>query len=69
MTDKILALSAMEKLLKEGGCERVGEDAKKALKLILEEKARQITIKAIAYAQHAKRKTIKAEDIRLAIKD
>ena len=58
----------MEKLLKQGGCGRVGEDAKEALKAVLEEKAGDIARNAMVYAQHAGRKTIKAEDIKLAIK-
>ena len=69
MPEKILPLAAMEKLLKEGGCERVGEDAKEALKQVLEEKASEIAKKAMTFAQHAGRKTIKAEDIRLALKN
>ncbi len=68
MSEKFLPLAAMEKLLKEGGCERVGEDAKAALKIVLEAKATEIAKKAMVYAQHAGRKTIKAEDIRLALK-
>ena len=68
MSEKILPLAAMEKLLKQGGAERVGEDAKEALKFVLEEKAGIIARKAMAYAQHAGRKTIKAEDIKLALK-
>lgn len=68
MSEKFLPLAAMEKLLKEGGCERVGEDAKEALKQILEAKASEIAKKAMIYAHHAGRKTIKAEDIRLALK-
>jgi len=68
MTDKILPLAAMEKLLKLGGADRVGEDAKEALKSVLEEKATEVSKKAMVYALHAKRKTIKAEDIKLAIR-
>ena len=68
MSEKFLPLAAMEKLLKVGGCERVGEDAKDALKEVLEQKAAEIAKKAMVYAQHAGRKTIKAEDIRLALK-
>ena len=68
MTEKLLPLAAMEKLLKEGGAERVSERAKEALKEVLEERAHEISIKAIQFAVHAGRKTIKAEDIKLAVK-
>ncbi len=67
MAEKFLPLAAMEKLLKLGGAKRVGEDAKDALKYILEQKSSEIAKKAMVYAQHAKRKTVKAEDIRLAL--
>jgi len=36
---RILALAPMEELLKAAGCERVGEDAKAALREHLEEEA------------------------------
>ena len=69
MTEKLLPLAAMEKLLKQGGSERVSDKAKVALKNALEEKANEISVKAIKFAIHAGRKTIKAEDIKLAVKD
>ena len=69
MSDKFLPLAAMEKLLKEGGAERVSDKAKVALKNALEEKALEIASKSIKLAEHAGRKTIKADDIKLAVKD
>ena len=69
MTDKLLPLAAMEKILKQGGADRVSEKAKVALKNAIEEIANGISIKAIKLANHAGRKTIKAEDIKLAVKD
>ena len=68
MTEKLLPLAAMEKLLKEGGAERVSDKAKAALKNALEEIAHDIAVKSIKLSAHAGRKTIKAEDIKLAVK-
>ena len=69
MSDKFLPLAAMEKLLKQGGAERVSDKAKVALKNALEEIAHEIAVKSIKLAVHAGRKTVKAEDIKLAVKD
>ena len=69
MTDKLLPLAAMEKILKQGGADRVSDKAKVALKNAMEDIANEISIKAIKLANHAGRKTIKAEDIKLAVKD
>ena len=68
MTEKLLPLAAMEKLLKEGGAERVSDKAKVALKNAIEEIAHDIAVKSIKLSAHAGRKTIKAEDIKLAVK-
>ena len=69
MSNKLLPLAAMEKLLKQGGAERVSDRAKAALKGVLEEMAHDIASKSIKLAVHAGRKTIKAEDIKLAVKE
>ena len=68
MQPKILPSAAMEKLLKKAGAERVSEDAKKALKDILESIADEISEKATKIALHTGRKTVKAGDIKLAVK-
>lgn len=69
MSDKLLPLAAMEKLLKQGGAERVSDKAKVALKNVIEDIAHDIAAKSIKLAVHAGRKTIKAEDIKLAVKE
>ena len=68
MSEKFLPLAAMEKILKQGGAERVSERAKVALKNAIEEIANEIAVKAIKLSAHAGRKTIKSEDIKLAVK-
>ncbi|MDP3917361.1 MAG: histone family protein [Nanoarchaeota archaeon] len=68
MTRSILPLAAMEKLLKEAGASRVSEDAKEALKDILEEYSKELGKKAVNFSKHSGRKTVKAADVRLAYK-
>jgi len=61
-----LPLSALEKLMKEKGAERVSEDSKKELKKILENYLYEISIKASKISSHAKRKTINSGDLLIA---
>jgi histone H3/H4 len=68
MTETILPLAAMEKLLKKAGAARVSEDAKEALREALEDHAAGIGTKAIQLAQHSGRKTVKAIDVKLTVK-
>lgn len=65
---KILPLAAMEKLLKKCGAARVSENAKEAMKEVLEDYGEQIGQKAVRVAQHSGRKTVKGADIKLALK-
>ena len=66
---KLLPLAAMEKILKHvDSTIRVSDKAKAALKSVIEEEAEKIAVNAVRLAQHAGRKTIKAEDIKLAAK-
>ena len=64
----ILALAAMDKLLRKAGAKRVSDSAKKALRDVLEEYANVIAEKAVKLAKHGGRTTIKDSDIKLAIK-
>ena len=66
--NKILPLAAMEKLLKRCGAARVSEDAKEAMKDVLESYGEEIGQKAVRIAQHSGRKTVKGPDIKLAVK-
>jgi histone H3/H4 len=67
--EKILPLASMERVLKKGAPElRVSDPAKEALREYLEEKGIALAKVAAEFASHAHRKTIKAEDIRLAAK-
>jgi len=64
-----LSLSGMEKLLKKAGALRVSDKAKEAFRDVLEEIGEEIGKKSIKFSEHSKRKTIKAEDIKLAHKN
>ena len=57
------------RIIKETGAERVSEDAKAVLAEYLEEVARNVATEATNVAKLAKRKTIKPDDIKLAIKN
>jgi len=68
MSDGILPLAAMEKIMKKNGANRVSADAKEALRDALEDAGRKVAERANQIAKHAGRTTIKAEDIKLALK-
>ncbi|RJQ18744.1 histone family protein [Candidatus Woesearchaeota archaeon] len=63
---RLIPLAAMEQLMKQAGAERVSDDAKAALKEVLEVYGKSIAQQAYQFALHAGRKTLKAEDIKLA---
>jgi histone H3/H4 len=69
MTDKLLPLAAMERILKKGDPSiRISEPAKAELRTVLEEYGEELSKVAAKFAVHAGRKTIKAEDVKLAVK-
>ncbi len=63
----ILPLAPVERIIRKAGAERVSEDAGIELAKVLEEYGIEISREAITLAKHAKRTTVKEEDIRLAI--
>ncbi|MCX6767685.1 MAG: NFYB/HAP3 family transcription factor subunit [Candidatus Micrarchaeota archaeon] len=61
-----LPLYDMDRIIREAGAERVGEDASKKLSEVLEDSANEIIIRARQLARYAGRKNIRREDILLA---
>ncbi|AIU69875.1 histone [Thermococcus eurythermalis] len=63
-----LPIAPIDRLIRKAGAERVSEEAAKVLAEYLEEYAIELAKRANDFARHAGRKTVKAEDIKLAIK-
>ena len=63
---KEFPLTPLERVMRKAGAERVSASAIKEMKNILLEIADKISMDALAAAKHAKRVTIKREDVVLA---
>ncbi len=68
MTTSEFGLSVMYRILKKAGAERVSDESANELRRVLEEVGISIAKNAVEMSIHAGRKTIKAEDVRLASK-
>ena len=68
MRSSELGLSAMYRILKKSGAERVSDESADELRRIIEEIAAVIAANAVDMASHAGRKTVKAEDVKLGSK-
>lgn len=65
---KDFPLLPLEKISKKAGAERISQSAVKELKVALLEISEEIARDAVAACRHAKRVTVKKEDIRMAIR-
>jgi histone H3/H4 len=65
-SEKLIPVSAVERLAKKAGVERIGKDAIEEISAVLEDYARKIALKSVKYSKYAKRSTIKREDVELA---
>jgi DNA-binding protein len=63
-----LGVSAMYRILKKAGAERVSDESADELRRVLEDIAIEIAKNAVDMSKHAGRKTVKAEDVKLASK-
>ena len=68
MATRGIPLAAMERILLSAGADRVSEDAKQELCDVCEELATRFGERAIKFAEHAGRKTVKEEDVKLAVR-
>ncbi len=66
MNELEISIAPMSRLCKKAGAARVSEEGAKELGKVLEKIGVQIAKDALDYANHAGRKTIKAEDIEIA---
>jgi histone H3/H4 len=63
-----LGVSAMYRILKKAGAERVSDESAEELRRVIEDIAMDIAKNAVDMSKHAGRKTVKAEDVKLASK-
>ncbi|MBQ6219790.1 MAG: histone family protein [Methanosphaera sp.] len=62
-----LPIAPVKRLLKNAGAARISDEAAVELAAVLEEYGEDIAADATKLAKHAGRKTVKAEDIKLAM--
>jgi histone H3/H4 len=63
-----LPIAPIGRIIKNAGAPRVSEDAKEALAKVLQECGENISKQALLLAKHAKRVTVQAVDIEMAVK-
>jgi histone H3/H4 len=66
MNELEIAVAPMHRLCKKAGADRVSEAAAELLAKVLEGIGIKIAKEALDYTMHARRKTIKTEDIEIA---
>ncbi|MEE8178638.1 MAG: histone [Nitrosopumilaceae archaeon] len=68
MKSSELGLSAMYRILKKSGAQRVSDESADELRRIIEEIAIAIAKSAVELSIHAGRKTVRGDDVKLASK-
>lgn len=64
-----LPVSPVDRIIRKAGAERVSGEAAELLADVLEEEGKEVATRANELAEHAGRKTVKREDIRMAVKE
>jgi len=68
LAEEDLQLAPMHRIIKKAGAERVSEEAAEELRKALDDIGVRIAKEALDFTRHAHRKTVKAEDIKIAVK-
>ncbi|KXB01188.1 histone [candidate division MSBL1 archaeon SCGC-AAA259O05] len=63
-----LPIAAVDRIIRKAGGQRVSKSAAEELAEILEDKGAKIAGEAAELSEHAGRKTVRDEDIRLAVR-
>ncbi|KXA91906.1 histone [candidate division MSBL1 archaeon SCGC-AAA259D18] len=63
-----LPIAAVDRIIRKAGGRRVSESAAEELAEILEDKGVKIAGEAVELSEHAGRKTVRDEDVRLAVR-
>ncbi len=66
MKSSELGLLPMYRLLKKSGAHRISEESAEELRRVTEEVASAVAKNAVDLCEHAGRRTVKAEDVKLA---
>ena len=66
MSEHDLRLASMHRIIENAGAERVSDSACVELRRVLEEVGLKISKEALDFTKHARRKTVKDVDIRIA---
>lgn len=61
-------ITAMYRILKKAGASRVSDESAEELRRTVEEIANGIAKSAVDMAEHANRKTVKGEDVKMAMR-